>query len=220
MAILYDARPIRAKPPALDRSVARLLRRAMRIDLHRGSLGELAVDVLAIPVFENELAHSWAFREADAALGGLLAKTLADEGFDGASEKTAALHVPSHIAAGRVVVVGLGPAKSFHPAGGRLLGASAARAAGRAAAKRVGVALPDAAGHPEAIVEAVAAGLELGAYRYDRYRTDGRKDAPRRASIVLPSGSAGNRKPGRAAIERGALVARCVNEARDLVNGP
>jgi leucyl aminopeptidase len=197
----------------------------MRIDLHAGALAELGVDVLALPVFENELAHSWAFREVDEALGGLLAKTLADEGFDGAAEKTATLHVPERIAAGRIAVVGLGPAKSFRAADARLLGVSAARLARRTAAKRVGIALPESAQLAEAVAEAVATGLELGAYRYAGHRTEDKEDkkaAPRRATLALPAGSAtdGTRKAARAALERGALVARSVNEARDLVNGP
>jgi leucyl aminopeptidase len=197
----------------------------MRIDLHSGALGELAVDVIAIPVFENELAHSWAFREVDEALAGLLARTLADEGFDGALEKSATLHAPERIAASRVVVVGLGPAKSFRAADARLLGVSAARSARRAGAKRLGVALPERAGSGRdaaALVEAVAAGLELGAYRYDAYRKEDRKEAPRRARIALGGdGRHGlDERAARAAIERGALIGRSVNEARDLVNGP
>jgi leucyl aminopeptidase len=194
----------------------------MRIDLHSGSLADLAADLLAIPVFENELAHSWAFREIDEALGGLLARTLADEGFDGAAEKSATLHVPDRIAAARIAVVGLGPAKSFRAADARLLGAHAARLARRATAKSLGVALPETAERTEAVVEAVASGVELGAYRYDGYRKDEGKEAPRRATLVLGGErpADGVRKSTRGAIERGAIVARSVNEARDLVNGP
>ena len=40
---------------------------------------------------------------ADDALEQLLGKTLADEGFDGAREKTATLHLPGRIATGRIV---------------------------------------------------------------------------------------------------------------------
>jgi leucyl aminopeptidase len=195
----------------------------MRIDLHERPLGELAVDVLAVPVFENELAHSWAFREVDEALQGLLAKTLADEGFGGAHEKSAVLHVPERIAAGRVAVIGLGPAKSFRPADARLLGVSATRIARRVGAKRIGIGLPETSASSEAIAEAVATGLELGAYHYDGYRSEADKRAPRRATVVLPAGAgatAAERRRARAAIVRGGLVATCVNEARDLVNGP
>jgi leucyl aminopeptidase len=194
----------------------------MRIDLHRAALAELAADVLAVPVFENELAHSWAFREVDDALDHLLGKTLADEGFDGAKEKTATLHVPGRIAAGRIVVVGLGARASFRPGDARLLGVAAARAAQRAGAKRVGLALPES---PDgaAVLEAAAIGLELGSYRYEG---DGKKeDAPtplRRAVVATgsPDGAGLDKQSARAAASRGSLIAHCVNEARDLVNGP
>lgn len=194
----------------------------MRIDLHRGSLAELAADVLAVPVFENELALSWAFREVDEALEQLLGKTLADEGFDGAKEKTATLHVPGRIATGRIVVVGLGPRASFRSGDARMLGVATARAAQRAGAKRVGLALPESA-DGAAVLEAAVIGLELGSYRYE---ADGKNDdAPptvRRAVVATGSQDASglDKSAARAAAARASVIARCVNEARDLVNGP
>jgi leucyl aminopeptidase len=195
----------------------------MRIDLHRGSLAELAADVLAIPVFENELAHSWAFREIDEALDHLLGKTLADEGFDGAKEKTTTLHVPGRIGAGRILVVGLGPRASFRPGDARMLGVSTARAAQRAGAKRVGLALPESTSDA-AVLEAAAIGLELGSYRYEAEgkKEDGGPPALRRAVVAAGSGEGSglDKASARAAASRGSLIACCVNEARDLVNGP
>ena len=88
----------------------------------------------------------------------------------------------------------------------RWAGAEAAKLAGSAKAESVVLVAPDAES-----AEAVAEGFALGAYRFDRYRTD--EEAPPEASITV-------RVPEREAPDLDAAHARAwaTNKARDTVN--
>ncbi len=199
----------------------------MRIELTSTPFADLGVDLIAVPVFENELGRSWAFRAVDAPADGLLSRTLADEGFSGAREKTELLHLPGRLRARRVLVVGMGPRRAFRPADARLLGVAAARAAGRHRARRLGVAAPRVpARQLEATLEALGSGLELGVYRYGPQRngspqSEARSPRLRRALVAPPPDAPGlAARAAGAALARGQDVGRSINDARDLVNGP
>jgi leucyl aminopeptidase len=97
-----------------------------------------------------------------------------------------------------------------------------AKLAARIKAKNAAVLLPDHGQRADA-ARAIVEGLELGNYRFDRYRTTQpeEKNAPRleKTSLVLPAGE--NRTPAvTEAIALGQRVAQATNWARDLVNEP
>jgi leucyl aminopeptidase len=67
---------------------------------------------------------------------------------------------------------------------------------------------------PAQVANLVAQGLELGAYRYDRFVAEDKRRPPTVQKVSVIRGELGD------GAARGQTVAACVSKARDLVNGP
>jgi leucyl aminopeptidase len=175
-------------------------------------------DVLVL--FASEAARpGGALAAVDQALEGRLLRAAREEGFRGKAEQTFVFHTHGRLPAGRVVVAGLGPdgrldAESFRQAAGR-----GVKAAQRLRASTVVVALPEL--DPLLWVRAVAEGAALGAYRFDRYRTDGQDErVPLRSVRLLLANGSGKSRGLEAALAEGVRVSEATNFARTLVNEP
>lgn len=153
----------------------------------------------------------------DASLGGALVDIAGREGFTGAPGQVFSLHTHGKLAAGRVVLVGCGPAEKLDVDGFRRLAGAAVRQAEKVKARRAILVVPDAGTVRDAArVEAAAEGALLAAYRFDRYFT---KDKPKPSLEEFELAPA---VPGRytEALARAQAVADGVCLARDLVNEP
>jgi leucyl aminopeptidase len=159
--------------------------------------------------------------ELDAALGGRLAKVLADVGATGRAGDVVRFATLGALPAGSVVAVGVGPATN-----GDLDLESLRRAAGTASRALAGstrvattLALAGGAATPES-VRAVAEGTLLGAYSFDSFRTTSAKGrlAPVEEIVVLVDDA--GLDAATAAVEHAATVADAVRLVRDLVNTP
>ncbi len=158
-----------------------------------------------------ELAH------VDAALGGLLSEVAAAEGFTGAAGQVLSLHTHGKLAAGRVVLIGVGPADKAGPDSFRRFAGLAVKTAEKAKARRAVLVIPeDGAVRLEARVEAAAEGALLASYRFDKYLTKDRaKPSLELVELAMPT---------RARVDDSLVRARAVVDgvclARDLVNEP
>jgi leucyl aminopeptidase len=185
-------------------------------------------DALALPVFAEDLRGDGPVRALDAALGGALLAAAKAERFEAKPGQELQLPTLGRAAAARLVLVGLGRRDGGRPLAKdgfeplRVAAGKAARAAGKAGARTLAVALPDGAdGDLAAAARAAAEGALLGAYAFLRYKTE-KKDAPRLEAvrIALPPGRERAREV-KEALDLAADVARAVAWARDLVNlGP
>ncbi|MCC6833138.1 MAG: leucyl aminopeptidase [Thermoleophilia bacterium] len=146
---------------------------------------------------------------ADAALDGLVTASRADGEITGEAGSLTVLHTGGRMAAPRVAVVGIGDG-----------GVDRWRAAGRAAGNRarelrartVAIAPGDAGADR---VAAAVVGVEAGAYRFTRYRTeDVAKRPPVRALQVLGGGATA------AQVRRAANTGTAVSGARVLADTP
>jgi leucyl aminopeptidase len=187
-------------------------------------------DVVALPVFEDEVKGAGAgrFRGLDERLGGHLAAAARVERFEGKADQQLSLATLGRTRAPRAVLVGLGArarangawaGAGFEPV--RAAAGRAARAAGRGAASLAfalpEVPAPDAAAAARAAVE----GALLGAYRFERYRTDDHDRRGGLARIVVAVPPAAERDRAlRAEVDVARAVAAAVAWARDLVNLP
>src|SRR5262245_44110903 len=123
-------------------------------------------DLLVVTVPEDGGAPAGPAAAVDGALGGVVARALADREVTGKPGSLALFHAANGLGAPRVAVVGRGAGDAE---GWRRAGAAAARRAGDLRATRVAVALPDDAGAEAA--RAFAEGAGAGSYRFDRFRT-------------------------------------------------
>ena len=126
------------------------------------------------------------------------------------------------VPAARVILVGLGARAKFTAELLRLAAGRAVKAATRVKAKIVAVQLP-VVRELEHAVKAVVEGFELGAYKYDRWKTQNKeeKNAPRvdKVQLFLPEGVK-KEKAHDELVAHARLIAQATNWARDLVNEP
>jgi leucyl aminopeptidase len=187
-------------------------------------------DVLALPVFEEEVRGSGAGRvkALDARLGGALRAAVRAERFEGKPGQDLVLPTLGRTPAARLHLFGVGPRAGLakaEDAGHEPLRAGAgraARAAVKAGARALAVALPDAAGlDVAAAARAAAEGALLGAYDFVRYKTDkSRPPGLSSVTVAVPRGRERAREV-KASLRLALEIGRAVVWARDLVNlGP
>lgn len=149
-------------------------------------------------------------------------------GFAG-KEKETLLLFPKHLASPRLLLVGAGPRRSWSRERLRRAGATAARAVRAAGLRSAAFVEPDpgvagalgarAGEDPtEVYGGALAEGILLGLYRYDRYVTEKSPDLPVSVTFITASASAGKALARGIAHATVACEAACL--ARDLENAP
>ena len=149
-----------------------------------------------------------------------LLATLSALGATGKAEQVTRLATLRDTGPALVVAVGLGRQQTRYDGEvlRRAAGAAVRELAGTAA---VATTLAQANGNPGAPeLEAVAEGMLLGAYAFERFRTvsaKGRKAPVAEVVLVVPEAA---REAGLAAVRRSEITARAVALARDLVNTP
>ena len=190
----------------------------MEVDVSRRDSAAVEGDAVVIPLTKSD-APPRALAALDEALGGLCARLWAAGDFTGKSGEVVSLPV-SGIAAKRLVLIGLGEEKLASRESLRAAGGRAAKVLLRAKAAKAALAVPTIRRTPpEDAAQALAEGLVLGAYRFDKYKTG--NDAPtalERVTLLAPDARQLN------ALRRGAALGRAVAEssnfARDLSNEP
>jgi leucyl aminopeptidase len=187
-----------------------------RFALASGAPAGTRADVLVL--FSDESPRpNGAVAEVNQALAGQLLRAAGEEGFHGKVDQTFVFHTHGRLPVARVVLVGTGPreradAETLRQAAGR-----GVKAAQRVRARSVALALP---GDPSQTLTPLAEGAALGAYRFDRYRTDGREERVdlEAVRLLLPDGA--RSRSLEEALARALHVAGATNFARTLVNEP
>ncbi len=190
---------------------------APKFALGSGAPAETRADVLVLFTDESPRPDG-AAAAVDRVLGGQLLRAAREEGFRGKTDQTFVLHTHGRLPAARVVLVGTGPGGKPDVEVLRQAAGRGVKAAQRARARSAAIAVP---GDPAETLGPVAEGAALGAYRFDRYRTDGREERVDLGSVrlLLPDGAARSRALG-ATLARVLHVADAANFARTLVNEP
>ncbi len=201
----------------------------MKVQLTSAQALEVDCSLLAIPVFEEEARETskGLLGEIDRVLGGHLAASARDEPFEGKPDQALALPTLGRMRAARILLLGLGRRESsapdpastgFEPL--RVAAGKAARAADKIPSARLAVVAPRLAGRPAGEVRAIVEGALLGAYRFDRYKSDKRKRPGLHALSVLLAPGLERSAEVKEALAIAREVARATSWARDLVNEP
>ncbi len=173
----------------------------MRVEVSQSDLPSAGADLAVVGLWDGE-ASPKAIAEAAG---------VADA--RGAFRRLMLLH-PDGL--GRVLVAGLGERGRIDAERLRVLGALAAREAGRLEATSIAWALPETS-EDAAAAAALVTGTVLGAYRFDRFRgADPDEPAPapiETLTLLAPAGVA-------AAAEAARICAEAQNRARDLQSTP
>ncbi len=179
----------------------------------------VAADVVVVGVLQitdKGGALPPALRPIDAALGGALSKVIAKEEFTGKRDQSLSIATLGHLAAAKLVLLGLGEKRKVGAPEVRTFAAKAARIANTDRATSLAVAIPAGL---ESELRALAEGLELGAYRFTKYFTGERKPKSELARVVVVPASRVAAK-AKAALALGQKVGAAINLSRDLSNEP
>ncbi|MFC1416740.1 leucyl aminopeptidase [Streptacidiphilus cavernicola] len=191
------------------------------VSLSTSAANALRADTVVVAVAKGPkgLVPAPGAETVDEAFDGKLTDVLATLGATGAEGEAVKLPAPAGVKAALVLAVGLGDAadNGVYPA------EALRRAAGVAAralqgTKKAAFALPLADADA---VEAVTLGALLGAYAFTAFRGDEAKAAAKApvAEVALVGAKRAD-KAGKAAVERGTVLAEEINRTRDLVNTP
>jgi leucyl aminopeptidase len=195
----------------------------MQVHLRSDDVLSHATALLAVPCFEDvwPADGTAALALLDKKLDGLLTRIINDEQWKPKKAKSLLVHTHGKLPAERILLVGLGNKKDFHPSELRNLGAATVKMAWGSSLKSCAVLLPDGGGpaERERAAQLVTEGLAHGNYKFDKYLT-GEKKRPKTvetATVLVAGGEADTLKK---AVRRGEIVAGAVQFAGDLINEP
>lgn len=178
----------------------------LEVGTFSGSLAEAAVDVIVLPLFEDEESFPWP--DLDAAADEALSGAFAGRAFRGKKGRCLAVALRG-VAAPEAILVGLGAAAEFTPHVYRDAVASAAGAAAARRAESLLVAARADLNDAVTLAGAAAEAVVLGRYRFRHYK---QPDDKATLTQVLVEGDA------EGPIADAVAVSRAVNWARDLIN--
>jgi leucyl aminopeptidase len=162
-------------------------------------------------------------KELDQLLGGTVTGAVRSREFVGKNREMLLLHGGRRIAADRVLLVGLGKEKE---GGLERLRQAAGLAAGLLQGKKINSCSFELASFPSRgssfteAVQAVAEGMLLATYRFDRYRSENGDRPPVMTAGVLLCDKAELVEEARKGVDTAVPICRGVALARDLVNEP
>ena len=185
----------------------------VRIGVKTAAPEEVEADLLAIGVHAGE--------DPPEGLSAAAQPAVASGDFTGKRGQTSLLYAEDDLAAGRLLLVGLGDRPSFTPERLRRAAATIARRARTLKARSVAFAPPVPEGSDvRGTARAAAEGAVLGLYRFDRYKTknnEGGGEGPEGFDLIVGEG---DREGASAGAEVGRKVAEGATLARDLANEP
>jgi len=179
--------------------------------------------LVAIPLFELD-PEKWRLpgriAAIDKELGGTIRSALERGDFRGKKGQSLVLY-PAEGRAARVLLVGLGAEPDLHAGAVRDAAGTAVRAARSHRAASLALVAP-ASRRLKAgpMGQALAEGLALGVYAFDRYQTRENGEAPTTPHAVVHLDKPAEARAFRAGLTRGKAIAESQNLARDLSNEP
>ena len=144
------------------------------------------------------------------------AKVLASGEFKATLGETVVIHAPAGLAAQRLLLVGLGKAKSLSLDELRKGGGTALRAAKPRGLREVAIAFPETSLAPGHVARVLMEGIGLSEIDYDIYKTDRKDLSVHTATLLAPEKS----EDIEAGFAEGNILAAAQNFARSLINEP
>ncbi len=181
-------------------------------------LTDVSTDLLALCA-TSDGGRDTDFKAVDKAIGKLLSERADELGFKGNRGETFVVRPHGGLDVRAIVVLGAGPKADLAAPVVRDLAADAVRFSTRMRAKKLAFVLPRAVSDAETAAQLAAEGIELGTYRFDKYRAEeSRRPATIKSAQIV--GTESKRAPMTKAIKRGRIVANAVKQARDFINEP
>jgi leucyl aminopeptidase len=194
----------------------------MNVSVLRGELASLETPLLAVPLFEGGGADP-AVEALDQALGGLIAAVRERGDLRGKDGESVTLYpAGGSVAAGRVLVIGVGKPDALTHEKLRRAGGVAAKQAAKARAASVAFALPVSSLEVGEAARAVTEGVVLGSYSFTelKSRPDDAPPAVELADLSIALSAGADEAAAAEGARVGSIVASAENFARNLGNLP
>jgi leucyl aminopeptidase len=190
----------------------------MQIELRPGTIQEVACDLLAYPVFEDEIADFAPLESLDKITRGAVRSVLSSQQFKPELHQTCRIYRPAGLKARNLLLVGAGKNSQFEPARLREIAGTAVRAARSSACRTV--AFLCRGDHPAGQASRLASeGAFYANYDSDIYKTRDKEQRDVESLWLFFSGKA-PQADVREGIRRGMIVGEATNFARTLANEP
>ncbi len=190
----------------------------MKIRLMKADLASLECDALIVPLFEDDRLDGPLPSRLNQKLGGLLGELRVSKEWKGQAGEILVIYRPDQLKAARVILLGLGKRAAYRTRILRNLVQQTIERLRGYDLKRVVVFLGgeiDATRATQAAVE----GTILGSHSSDAFKTQNRAEVFTE-EIVLATDGKLDVDVAEKAMERGRILGRATNLARDLVNQP
>ena len=190
----------------------------MRIEFQPNNFSDVECDLLAHPVFEDEVREGTSLRALDHATKGVASSVLTSGEFKPELHRTCLIHRPARVKAHRLLLVGAGKEREFTLARLRELAGTAVRIARTARCKSVAFCLRGVFKAPDAVRVATEGAL-YGNYESEIYKT---RDIETQEvqQLILVSERKTRQGAVNEEIRRGTIIGNAVNFARTLGNEP
>jgi leucyl aminopeptidase len=200
----------------------------MIVTVDSSNLIAAKVDLLALPMAQIDPDDGHVpprlpprLAAVDRAVGGRLSDAVRSGDFRGKPNQSLLVYPGGGVAAGRLLLVGLGEAGALDTDAFRRAAGVAVSEAVRRKARQVAIAVPRARGVKLPVAaRAMAEGAVLAGYRFDTYRSQRPKKNESLAGVALSFERAADTRPARAAAKAGVAIAESQNVARQLSNEP
>jgi leucyl aminopeptidase len=190
----------------------------MKVSLETRRPADTRAEVLVLGRHTDEGRAAGPLADVDARLGGLLARVLAAEKFEGKPGQVSHVFTNGKLPAGRVMVVGLGPRRAADAETVRRAASTAARRSRDLGAASAAMYLPAAGVASRERAQATVEGARLGTYRFDKYLKE--KNGKALASLAVLEPERRQQAAARDGVRLGEIGADATILARDLVNEP
>ncbi len=191
------------------------------ISVAKGLLEQTPANVLVVNLFEGVKIPAGATGAIDIALGNLITDfVIAKEGFDGKFGSMYVLPTHGKIFAEKVLVVGLGKNKDLTLNRLRELSAKIVQKCMSMNNSKKVISVLHGAGiggfDPQQSAQMIAEGSIIGAYSFDKYKTE--KSGKKVEELVIVDMVEENCKKAKVGLKKGKVIATAVNFTRDLSN--
>jgi leucyl aminopeptidase len=190
----------------------------MQVQYRTGTYQQTACDLLAYPIFEEEVSDFSALESLDAITRKAVSSVIASREFKPELFQTCKMFRPAGLKAVRLLLVGAGKKSQFDPARLREIAGTAIRTARSIACRTVSFVcrgIPST----ELAARLAAEGAFYANYELDLYKTQDKEPQDVESFQVFFEGSV-NGKEVEAGIRYGVIVGDAVNFSRTLANEP
>ena len=193
----------------------------MDINVVSGDVAQQDVGAVVVNLFEGVTAPGGATGAVDRAMDGAISALISDGEIKGKRGELTLIHTLGSIAPKRVLVAGLGQAQSFTADAVRSVAADTARRLNGIGMKSAATIVHGAgiAGLDDReCAQALAEGIVMGMYRFDKYKSHSSDSSLSEITIVeFDESKLDSLRQG---VEEGRVIGEAVNFCRDMVNEP